>query len=116
MEALVKHAAWDLARWRQIHADKWREARRRWRALPPGPRAAVLRYWNKSNMPADSVYFATVVHEAEKGVNYWAKLANIRRLELVREGRLPRELVMVKIVSNKNVRPSKQPALRPVSP
>lgn len=48
--------------WRDHDAERWRKARAQLRALPKKEQEVVLGFWNKSSMPADASYFATVMH------------------------------------------------------
>lgn len=78
--------------WRDRWAQNWRDARRRLALLPSTARAGVLRYWNHwvdNDAPGSPEYFATIVEQAHKGISFWARLAELRRLKLIGEKRLP---------------------------
>ncbi len=47
---------------RDGHAETWRRARRNLRALPEEEGKMLLDRWNKAPYPADSAYFADMVH------------------------------------------------------
>ena len=49
-------------RLRDHDAESWRKARAQLRSLPREEQEVVLTFWNKSSMPADAGYFATVMH------------------------------------------------------
>ena len=55
------HAEWAQGM-RDHDAEKWRKARAQLRSLPKEEQEVVLTFWNKSSMPANAVYFATVMH------------------------------------------------------
>ena len=68
---------------RDRHAKLWRKARQALRELPPGPRAAIKRYWNICGRPGDPVYLLTIIHEHRvRKVCYWHVMAELRRLRL----------------------------------
>ena len=54
-EERLKAVASDREQWwqrmRDHRAKQWRRARKALRALPPGPRAAIKRYWQTSGFP-----------------------------------------------------------------
>ena len=80
--------------WWQQHrnhvAASWRESRASLRSLPPGPRAGILRYWQTCSLPGHPVYLLGMLHDhrARKRC-FWHALAELRRLKLISEGRLP---------------------------
>lgn len=85
--------AWE-AEFRQRRAQEWLEARQRLRRLPRLQRLSVIRYWQRGTLPGSPEYLKGLVYECEIGrTSHWHTMAALRRLELVREGRLPRELV-----------------------
>ncbi len=90
LAALAVHREEWLQDMRDHKAAKWREARRELRALPPLKQSGLRRYWAQCRMPGDPVYLISLVHQAKKGVSYWGKLAYLRRMYLVGQGRLPR--------------------------
>lgn len=49
-------------RLRDHDAKSWRKARVQLRSLPREEQEVVLTFWNKSSMPANAGYFATVMH------------------------------------------------------
>ena len=55
------HAEW-AQRMRDHAAENWRKARAQLRALAKEEQTVILEFWNKSSMPADACYFATVMH------------------------------------------------------
>jgi len=68
---------------RDRHAKLWRKARQALRELPPGPRAAIKRYWNICGRPGDPVYLLAIIHEHRvRKVCYWHVMAELRRLRL----------------------------------
>jgi hypothetical protein len=68
---------------RDRHAKLWRKARRAWRELPAGRRAAIRRYWKICGRPGDPVYLLTLIHEHKmRKVCYWHVMAELRRLRL----------------------------------
>ena len=70
---------------RNRHARLWRKARRALRELPPGPRAAIKRYWKICGCPGDPVYLLTIIHEHKaRKVCYWHVMAELRRLRMIR--------------------------------
>jgi hypothetical protein len=75
---------------RNFRALRWREARSSLRSLPPGPRTAIMRYWQKAFLPGDAAYLLGVIrdHKVRKRCFRHA-LADLRRLKLISEGRLP---------------------------
>ena len=84
----VASAKW----WRDHWAQNWRDARRSMERLPEQTRRGLLRYWNHwvdSGAPGSPEYFATFVAQAHKGVSFWAKLRELRRFQLVGQGKLP---------------------------
>lgn len=89
IDAIARGRRLWVADMRQRQADGWREARRRLRALPPITRDAIKRYWAQATMPGDPVYLMGLIHDATaKGVCYWRRLAYLRRLKLMGQGRL----------------------------
>jgi hypothetical protein len=72
--------------WQQMldrHANMWRKARQSLNRLPPGPRAAIKRYWKICGCPGDPVYLLTLVHgHRARKVCYWHVVAELRRLRL----------------------------------
>ena len=73
--------------WRQEMRDRqaklWRKVRQALRGLPPGPRAAIKRYWKICGCPGDPVYLLTLIHEHRaRKVCYWHVMAELRRLRL----------------------------------
>ena len=75
---------------RNFRALRWREARSSLRALPPGPRTAIMRYWQKAFLPGDATYLLGLIgdHKVRKRC-FWHALAELRCLNLISEGRLP---------------------------
>jgi hypothetical protein len=72
---------WQDMRGRQ--AKPWRKARQALRDLPPGPRAAIKRYWEICGCPGDPVYLLTIIREHwTRKVCYWHVMAELRRLRL----------------------------------
>jgi len=65
-ERIINHDN-NFADWKQgcrdAAAKTWREARAKLRALPREEQEMILKYWNKSGMPAAAHYFATVMHQ-----------------------------------------------------
>lgn len=57
-------------RWRDWDAKTWKEARAKLRLLPPDIQHQILDYWNNSNIPADSGYFADAVRRKAKELGY----------------------------------------------
>ena len=55
------HAEWAQGM-RDHDAISWRKSRAQLRALPREKQKVILAFWNKSSMPADACYFATVMH------------------------------------------------------
>jgi hypothetical protein len=43
---------------RNSRAERWREARSSLRALPPEPRTAIMRYWQKAFLPGDATFYS----------------------------------------------------------
>jgi hypothetical protein len=66
---------------RNFRAERWREARSSLRALPPGPRTAIMRYWQKAFLPGDATYLLGLIrdHKVRKRC-FWHALAELRRL------------------------------------
>jgi hypothetical protein len=52
--AVERERCWQEMRDR--HAKLWRRARQALRGLPPGPRAAITRYWQICGFPGDPIY------------------------------------------------------------
>jgi hypothetical protein len=68
---------------RDRHAKLWRRARHNLNSLPPGPWAAIRRYWEICGCPGDPVYLLTVIREHRtRKVCYWHVMAELRRLRL----------------------------------
>jgi hypothetical protein len=79
--AVERETWWQEMRERQ--AKPWRKARQNLDRLPPGPRAAIKRYWEICGCPGDPVYLLTVIHEHRaRKVCYWHVMAELRRLRL----------------------------------
>jgi hypothetical protein len=93
VEAFNAGFAQSSKEWRQHRAETWRRARRDLAALAPLTRLGLLRYWNQWSGPKSPEYFVTMVRQAGQGTSFWAKLTELRRLQLVGAGRLPRSLV-----------------------
>jgi hypothetical protein len=74
---------------RNREAANWRRARAELRTLPPMTRAGVLRWWQRGGVPGAPVYLLEAVHSAARGKSYWGKLVELRKLELIGQGRLP---------------------------
>ena len=74
---------------RDLVARGWRDARARLRELRASQRRAVLRYWASGVLPASHEYLATIVTEAQRGRCYWRELSRLRRMTLVRLGKMP---------------------------
>ena len=70
-------------------AAQWRRTRRELAQLPAIVRAGVLAYWQQGGIPGSHEYLMGIVSEAQQGVSYWHKLAELRRLRLISQGRLP---------------------------
>jgi hypothetical protein len=78
----VEREAW-WQRMRDRHANVWRKAHQNLNSLPPGPRAAIKRYWEICGRPGDPVYLLTIIHEhRDRKVCYWYVMAELRRLRL----------------------------------
>lgn len=59
----LKRQAAEWAQGMRDHdAESWRKARAQLRSLPREEQEVVLTFWNKSSMPANASYFATVMH------------------------------------------------------
>jgi hypothetical protein len=43
--------------------ERWREARSSLRALQPGPRTAIMRYWQKAFLPGDATYLLGLIRD-----------------------------------------------------
>jgi hypothetical protein len=57
---------------------------------PPGPRTAIMRYWQKAFLPGDAIYLLGLIHDHKVRKHcFWHALAELRRLQLISEGRLP---------------------------
>jgi hypothetical protein len=70
-------------RMRDHRAKQWRRARQALRELPPGPRAALKRYWQICGFPGDPDYLLSMIHEHKaRKVCYWHVMAELRRLRL----------------------------------
>jgi hypothetical protein len=68
---------------RDRHAKLWRKARQNLNRLPPGPRAAIKRYWEICGYPGDPIYLLTIIHEHRaRKVCHWHVMAELRRLRL----------------------------------
>lgn len=68
---------------RDTIAKKWREARLRLRQMPESKRMAILRYWSIGHIPGNPYYLSGCITDSERGVCYWHKLADLRRLTLI---------------------------------
>ena len=72
--------------WQQVRdrrAQLWRRARQALRDLPPGPRAAIKRYWQICGFPGDPDYLLSMIHNHKaRKVCYWHVMAEVRRLRL----------------------------------
>jgi len=80
--------------WRHERARAWRTARRSVCELPGTAGVAVLRYWNEAwTGPRSPEYLATFALEARRGVCFWRRMADLRRLRLIGAGRLPRSFL-----------------------
>jgi hypothetical protein len=55
------HAEWAQGM-RDHDAERWKKARAQLRSLPKKEQEVILTFWNKSSMPANASYFATVMH------------------------------------------------------
>jgi len=71
-------------------AKTWRKARHQLRALPIVTRAGVARYWGQARCPGHPAYLLTIIRDAANGKSAWSRLAKLRRLTLIGQGRLPR--------------------------
>ena len=61
-------------------------------------RAGLLRYWQICQMPGSAAYLLGCIHKAKKGrVCFWHQLAELRRLRLIGQGRLPRPAAWAKL-------------------
>lgn len=87
--------------WQELRdgrARNWRQARAELLTLPPIRRAGLAAYWQRARCPGDPVYLLGMIRDARKPAgSFWARLARLRRLELVGAGRLPRETVFAPI-------------------
>ena len=91
MERSTATSAAAAARWRErasapFDAPDFRSEMAR---LPAVSREGVFRYWQRCRCPGDPVYLAQMVRQCRAGVSFWGKLAELRRFELIRLGRLP---------------------------
>jgi hypothetical protein len=77
---------------RDYIADSWRRARKELAALPPGPRAAIKRYWQVFGFPGSPTIYD---HKVRK-VCFWSRLATLRRLALIRQGKLPFDILITR--------------------
>jgi len=76
---------------RDWRAAKWRQARREIMLLRPLQRAGLLRYWNRGNLPGDPTYLLDLIHQCRaKSECFWHRIARLRRLALIGQGKLPR--------------------------
>jgi len=56
-----------VQRWRDAEADRWRRARRMFRALPPATRTQVeARFWDNRFMPKTAGYLIETIHAVNK--------------------------------------------------
>jgi hypothetical protein len=79
--AIERDQGW--RRMRDHRAKQWRRARQVLRELPPGPRAAIKRYWQICGFPGDPDYLLSMIHEHKaRKVCYWHVMAELRRLRL----------------------------------
>ena len=70
-------------------AATWRRARARLRKLPALKRAGLIRYWQTVwTGPRACEYLAGMVGDGERGVCFWHKMADHRRLVLIGQGRM----------------------------
>jgi hypothetical protein len=90
VETIAKARKHGLRDARNFRAKDWRRARAELRGLPALKRAAVVRFWNTGLYPADPGYLLVAVGQAKRGVCFWHKLAELRRLALIRDGLMPR--------------------------
>lgn len=89
LSAVEIHRRESLAEFRQHKAECWRRVRSEMARLPAVSREGVFRYWQRCRCPGDPVYLAGMVRQCRAGVSFWGKLAELRRFELIRLGRLP---------------------------
>jgi hypothetical protein len=58
--------------------------------LPPRPRAGILRHWQTCSLPGHPVYLLGMLRDQRARKRcFWHALAELRRLKLISEGRLP---------------------------
>ena len=68
---------------RDHQAKQWRLARKSLHDLPPGPRAAITRYWQVCRFPGDPVYLLSIIHDHKaRKVCFWHVMAELRRLRM----------------------------------
>jgi len=101
--AIQRHTVvfWDERRNDRAHS--WRTARRQLRELPDLTRRGVLAWWQRGGVPGCPEYLLGAIREAKRGVSYWGRLAELKRLALIGAGRLPRPASWKTITSNAGV-------------
>jgi hypothetical protein len=88
LAAIDRHLIEWWQKQRNFRADPWREARSSLRALPPGPRTAIMRYWQKAFLPGDATYLLGLIRDYKVRKRcFWHALVELRRLKLISEGR-----------------------------
>jgi hypothetical protein len=89
LAAIDKHRVEWWQEQRDFRADRWRKARSSLRALPPGPRNGIIRYWRHGSLPGDPTYLLGLIHDHKaKKRCFWHALAELRRLKLISAGLL----------------------------
>ena len=63
LDAMQKHGITWWQQHRNHVAASWRKARASFRSLPPGPRTAILRYWQTCSLPGHPVYLLGMLHD-----------------------------------------------------
>ena len=90
LAAIDKHRVEWWQEQRDFRADRWRKARSSLRALPPGPRNGIIRYWQHGSLPGDPTYLLGLIHDHKARKRcFWHALAELRRLKLISAGLLP---------------------------